>query len=215
MVQQRLLEVAIREFGAKGLDGASTRAIAAAAGTVMSSITYHYGGKEGLYLAAADYIAAKMADRFDIASFASASDPRSARAGIVDLLHLLVDKLMIPRNAAWSLFIVREQMNPTEAFERLYSGPMGQMLEALIPLVALATGTLDDQQARCTVVTLFGQVLVMRAAQGVCTRLLMRAPDEPGLIRDFKARIAANTHAILDQLSTKAPASPCLAIPRS
>lgn len=54
MVQQRLLEIAIREFAAKGLDGASTRGIAAAAGTAMSSITYHYGGKEGLYLAAAD-----------------------------------------------------------------------------------------------------------------------------------------------------------------
>ena len=61
MVQSRLLDIAISEFGAKGLEGASTRGIAAAAGTAMSSITYHYGGKEGLYLAAADRIAERMA----------------------------------------------------------------------------------------------------------------------------------------------------------
>ena len=60
MAHDRLLEVAVREFGQKGLEGASTRGIAAAAGTAMSSITYHYGGKEGLYLAAADYIAQQM-----------------------------------------------------------------------------------------------------------------------------------------------------------
>ena len=55
MLQHRLLEIAIAEFAAQGLEGASTRGIATAAGTAMSSITYHYGGKEGLYLAAADY----------------------------------------------------------------------------------------------------------------------------------------------------------------
>src|SRR3546814_15646539 len=62
MIQNRLLETAVREFGRKGLDGASTRGIAKAAGTAMSSITYHYGGKEGLYLAAADYIVSQMDD---------------------------------------------------------------------------------------------------------------------------------------------------------
>ena len=53
-----ILIFAVREFGSKGLDGASTRGIAEAAGTAMSSITYHFGGKEGLYLAAAEHIAA-------------------------------------------------------------------------------------------------------------------------------------------------------------
>jgi uncharacterized protein (TIGR02217 family) len=46
----RLLDVAIDHFGRLGLEGASTRAIARDAETLMSSITYHFGGKEGLYL---------------------------------------------------------------------------------------------------------------------------------------------------------------------
>ena len=49
----RLLDVAVDHFGRFGIDGASTRAIAKDAETPMSSITYHFGGKEGLYLATA------------------------------------------------------------------------------------------------------------------------------------------------------------------
>src|SRR6185369_2652203 len=59
----RLLDIAIDHFGRLGLEGASTRAIAADAGTPMSSITYHFGGKEGLYLAAADHISATVTER--------------------------------------------------------------------------------------------------------------------------------------------------------
>src|SRR5260370_3068388 len=62
-IDQRLLDAAIDHFGRKGIEGASTRAIATAAGTTMSSITYHYGGKEGLYLAAARHIADRMGER--------------------------------------------------------------------------------------------------------------------------------------------------------
>ena len=64
-IDQRLLEAAIDHFGRKGLEGASTRAIAAAAGTTMSSITYHYGGKEGLYLAAVRHIANQIGEHLD------------------------------------------------------------------------------------------------------------------------------------------------------
>src|SRR5882672_7599510 len=63
-IDDRLLDVAVDQFGRKGLEGASTRAIAAAAGTAMSSITYHYGGKEGLYVATARHIAAQIRNRF-------------------------------------------------------------------------------------------------------------------------------------------------------
>src|SRR3546814_19862395 len=55
-IEDRLLNTAIDQFGRGGLEGASTRRIASAAGTTMSAITYHYGGKEGPYLAAARHL---------------------------------------------------------------------------------------------------------------------------------------------------------------
>jgi AcrR family transcriptional regulator len=75
-IDDRLLDTAIDQFGRKGLEGASTRAIATAADTAMSSITYHYGGKEGLYLAAARRIAGQIARRFE-AAMADAADPEA------------------------------------------------------------------------------------------------------------------------------------------
>ena len=60
MGRSDLLAVAVREFGAKGFDGASTRRIAAEAGTMMSSITYHFGSKKALYFAAAEHVAGEM-----------------------------------------------------------------------------------------------------------------------------------------------------------
>ena len=59
-MRESLLDCAVDHFGRFGFEGAATRAIAADCGTAMSSITYHFGGKEGLHLAAADHIAAQM-----------------------------------------------------------------------------------------------------------------------------------------------------------
>jgi AcrR family transcriptional regulator len=201
MAHDRLLEVAVREFGQKGLEGASTRGIAAAAGTAMSSITYHYGGKEGLYLAAADYIAQQMegvAERFDAGGLPGT--PEAARTTIQTVLGRMIDKLASKQTMPWSMFIMREQMNPTEAFDRIYAGPMGQLMTLLVELVCVATGRKEASVARVAVITLFGQVLAMRAARATCAKLFERPADSPELIAEVRARVAANTDAILDRL---------------
>jgi AcrR family transcriptional regulator len=61
--EERLVTVAIGQFGLLGLEAASTRTVAQLAGTQMSSITYHFDSKECLYLAAAQHIASMMSDR--------------------------------------------------------------------------------------------------------------------------------------------------------
>jgi AcrR family transcriptional regulator len=199
MVHDRLLETAISEFGAKGLDGASTRGIAAKAGTAMSSITYHYGGKEGLYIAAAEYIAAQMEDVAHGIQRQGLT-PEDARAAIHTMMTRMLDKISAERSRPWTLFILREQMNPTEAFDRIYAGPMGQMMETFVDLVCMATGVRDAPAARLIVMTLFGQLLVLRAARATCERVFERRVDDPALVADLKARIAANADAILDRL---------------
>jgi AcrR family transcriptional regulator len=204
MAHDRLLEVAVHEFGQKGLEGASTRGIAAGAGTAMSAITYHFGSKEGLYLAAADYIAAQMSDLVKESGAPLVEgvpgDPTAARAALHAMLAALLTKMSTKRSEAWSLFIVREQIRPTEAFDRIFGGPMGRMMHRMADLVAVATGVTDMTVARVTMLTLFGQVLVTRAAQAACSRVLERDLADPELIAQFVRRIAANTDAILDRL---------------
>ncbi|MGE0632778.1 MAG: TetR family transcriptional regulator [Pseudobdellovibrionaceae bacterium] len=47
--RERLMEAATPLFAAKGLEGTTTREIAAAADLNVSLISYYFGGKEGLY----------------------------------------------------------------------------------------------------------------------------------------------------------------------
>lgn len=204
MLQQRLLEIAIAEFGARGLDGASTRGIAHAAGTAMSSITYHYGGKDGLYLAAADYVAAQidehMAPSIREGGIPEGTSPETARDLILQILDRFCDTMAARKSAAWSLFILREQMEPTEAFERIYGGLMGRMLGTLVELVGIATGRRDAQTAQIAVITLMGQAVSLRASRATVIRLLDRGDLDADAVALLKHRIAANTNAILDQL---------------
>ena len=203
----RLLDVAVEHFGRSGLEGASTRAIARDAGTPMSSITYHFGGKDGLYLAAADHIAAYMQARIaPIVAHAAqlsgdAGDGVSARAAVHAVISGMTKVMLHDETAAISRFIVREQADPTEAFTRIYEGVMGRMLEQLSGLLTrVSGGRLNGAEARVRAMTLVGQVLVFRVARATVmtgmgwTRI---DADETALIA---RAIAANLDAILDRL---------------
>jgi TetR/AcrR family transcriptional regulator len=55
-IREALLESALVEFGAKGFDGASTRAIAARVEAHQPQINYHFESKTALWTAAVDYL---------------------------------------------------------------------------------------------------------------------------------------------------------------
>ena len=127
---------------ATGIEGASTRAIAAAAGTTMSSITYHYGSKQGLYLAAgASYrrtdgrTHGARPGRSRKRGAARARDPTPRCRRLLAIIDRFVEMMVHPESAAWARFIVREQMEPTEAFDVLYGGVMGRMVDHLSALI--------------------------------------------------------------------------------
>jgi TetR/AcrR family transcriptional regulator len=55
-IREELLKSALVEFGAKGFDGASTRAIAARIEAHQPQINYHFESKAALWAAAVDYV---------------------------------------------------------------------------------------------------------------------------------------------------------------
>jgi len=176
MASETILDVAIRQFGDRGFEGASTRAIAAAANTVMSSITYHFGGKEGLYLACADHIAAHLAERFapimaEIGSPAD-MDRQQATEATCALIEEIALLMMSDESRDWTNFLIREQQNPGPAFERLYSGIMHHMVELLRALIVRARPELDASAIRALGIGIFGQALVLRAARATVIRVL-------------------------------------------
>jgi len=60
-IRERLLDAALVEFGAKGFDGASTRAIARRIRAHQPQINYHFASKEALWTAAVDHLFAELA----------------------------------------------------------------------------------------------------------------------------------------------------------
>jgi AcrR family transcriptional regulator len=59
-IRERLLDAALVEFGAKGFEGASTRAIARRIGAHQPQINYHFDSKEALWAAAVDHLFAEL-----------------------------------------------------------------------------------------------------------------------------------------------------------
>ncbi len=201
-IDDRLLDVAIDQFGRKGLEGASTRAIAAAAQTAMSSITYHYGGKEGLYVAAARHIAAQIRNRFATvmagAPEAAALDPGAAIEQVLALAEAFLHIMLSAEAAPWARFIVREQMEPTEAFEVLWSEVMSIVSARLVALVLRAgAGRWTEAEGRVRAVTLIGQILVFRVARATALRVTGWDDIGPRRAADIRRIVHANVHAIL------------------
>jgi len=202
-ISERLLDTAIEHFGRCGFDGVSTRDIARASGTAMSSITYYFGGKEGLYLAAADHIANKIRELqgpgIEIARAGSAETPDQAIAIITALLDGFAEIMLCQESAAWSQFIVREQQSPTEAFERLYDSFIWNMVSTVMSLIAMARPNFDATQTKAMAAMLLGQVLVLRVGQATICRVFEATDITPEIQDLLRAQMRANIATLLSE----------------
>jgi TetR/AcrR family transcriptional regulator, regulator of cefoperazone and chloramphenicol sensitivity len=61
--RKRLIETAIEIFAVNGFDGTSTRMLAERAQANLGAIPYYFGGKAGLYRAAAQHIADGLSEK--------------------------------------------------------------------------------------------------------------------------------------------------------
>jgi AcrR family transcriptional regulator len=179
-----LIRAALEVFGRSGFDAASTRAIAAAAGVNQALIGYHFGGKQGLYLGVFEYILEQMqlhmapvADEV-MARLAAAPDREQERRELaVQLLLCLFDAfndmVVAHTEQGWVRLMLREQQDPTDAFQLLYDNMLARMLGLITHLVALATG-LDEAAEDCRIraLMIFGQVLVFHTARATRSRHL-------------------------------------------
>tara|TARA_R110000782_G_scaffold117364_2_gene207551 strand:- start:26794 stop:27507 length:714 start_codon:yes stop_codon:yes gene_type:complete len=172
-----LVAAAIDYFGLHGYQGASTRAIAAAAGKPMSAITYHFGGKHGLYLAAAHHVAEQMNGLFASARKASATldpsapDPQGAREGLYAMQTAAISMLTRRDVEAYARFIIGEQADRTEAFDILYNELMEPLCVHVSMLLRMASGgRLDEQGGRLRATMLIGQLFMFRLCRATVLR---------------------------------------------
>lgn len=165
-------------FGREGFDSVSTRTLAAAARVNIAAIAYHFGGKSGLRQACAEFVVETVQSvigpvlaRFPDATI-DALAPDAAEAVIGDLVTAMAGFLVgQPRAEAVARFVVREQLDPSPAFDTLYAGIIAPSHGRVCRLFARATGQ-DPQsdQVRLAVFALVGQIVYFRIGRTVVLR---------------------------------------------
>ena len=203
--RQKLLTAAIDVFGQYGFDGTTTRALASAAGVNLQAIPYYFGGKEGLYLAAAEHLATLISSHVGgvrqqvqarLAAIQAEGRPVTrdeARELLSILLSTLAEVMVSEKSRPWARFLIREQMAPTEAFSKVYDGVMRPMLEAIRRLVSiLLEAPPTSERVALRALSVIGSVMVFRVANAAALRQLEwseMGPRELDAIRELVGEI--------------------------
>jgi AcrR family transcriptional regulator len=201
----RILDAALDLFGERGLTGTTVRDIAARAGVNVAAISYHFGGKEELYRAVArmltERIEGRVAARAAGVMASPPVDPASAEAALETLLETIVDVIVgPPEMRRIARFIIREQMQPTEAFEILF-GTFSRLHAIVCRLFALAAG-LDPEapETRLRVFMMIGQAVFLRIAEAAVLRRMQLDHYDEAFLASVKATLKQNLRAVLTNL---------------
>jgi AcrR family transcriptional regulator len=181
--REKLLTASIDVFGRLGFDGATTRALADAAGVNLQAIPYYFGGKEGLYIAAAEHLTSMVAAHVgDLRARVHARlaegtakpvEADEARALLTEILERMAALFLSSQSEPWARFVIREQMEPTEAFARIYGGIMQPMLGIAGNLVGIILG--EDpasEHVRLRTFGTLGGIMIFRVAHAAVLRQL-------------------------------------------
>lgn len=181
IARMRLLEAAVEVFGEKGLKGATVREIAKHAGQNVAAIKYYYGGKQELYRAVVEGIVREL--RYHLKD-AVEKTQRERDAGMltpqkaVQLLQAFIRSIylgLLSRRQMLSIsrVIMREQTQPTAAFNILYENVFKEIHETISFLVGCAIGT--DAASRETILrahSVMGQIWFFAIARETILRRL-------------------------------------------
>ena len=169
--RRRIVEAALRLFGERGYDGASTRDIAAAAGVNAPALQYYFDNKAGVYRACAEYVADGWVEQFKpvlVQAQATMSDVTADLDQVFQafgrLLSALADYLLLSDGAEQRrLFVLHQQVGqtPSVLFEILDRDLRPCVGEMATQLIARYCGIdPSDEALRMRIMMLFGQVMV-------------------------------------------------------
>ncbi|ESY65379.1 CerR family C-terminal domain-containing protein [Mesorhizobium sp. M1050] len=171
-----LVKAALKLFGRRGFDGTSTREIAAEAQANIGSIAYHFGSKEGLRTAAADFIVETIQTVAGQA-LGNAQAPMPGGAGAAQAQLFAALERMVgfvvasPQAGEIVQFVLRELSHPTAALDRIYDGVFEPTHRRMCQLWEQATGEPAESEAtRLIVFTLIGQVIYFRIGREAVMR---------------------------------------------
>ncbi len=194
--RHRLIDAGLEIFGTHGFEGATTRMLAGKAGVNQAAIPYYYGGKEGLYHAVIAYIA-ENAGRFmlpvteKITAALTGHDLTDEAAVdlLVEQLSAFIRLVGQGESRRWGRIIIREQVQPTQAFDIIYDRVIRRVHEACAGLIGRVLDISPDSKAAIIRAhSVVGQAMIFQAARETILRRLGRkefTPEDIEMIRNI------------------------------
>lgn len=132
-IRERLLDAALVEFGDKGFDGASTRAIARRIGAHQPQINYHFASKEALWTAAVDHLFALLAQTMrGLAVGVSSADVAQVAAVFAEMIRRFVH--FAARHPELNQIMVHEATANSRRLEWMTERHVKPLYDAIRPL---------------------------------------------------------------------------------
>lgn len=214
--RRRLIEAAIRLFGERGFEGASTRDIARMAGVNAPALQYYFDSKEGLYRACIQHLTETAETHFGpalTAAEAVLADAEAAREALIEAFSNLQDAiadhlLLSDESQHRRLFVAQEQSGRGMESEPLDSPAKRRMNRVGAALVSRLSGrSAEDPLTLLRLMTAHGQLVVFHAVPR--TALLTLGWDRLNSehMALLKTTVRAQTRALIDSWAAEGKAS--------
>jgi AcrR family transcriptional regulator len=172
----RMIAAAARMFAERSFDGVSVREIAQAADVNVSAVSYHFGGKRGLYIAALEQLLEEMRpvggpviERIEgILGDKQPGRNEIKATAVFTVRHILTAMLSGDLEPWVTQTVLREFQSPTTDYRPMLDERVLPLHKAVGKLTAASLGT--DANAPATVLAahgVMGQIMVFAAARRV------------------------------------------------
>ncbi|MBA4063516.1 MAG: DUF1956 domain-containing protein [Isosphaera sp.] len=184
----RLLEAGQAAFADRGFDGATVRDICRRAGVNIAGVTYHFGGKEGLYVEAVKHAHTCAARMNDFPAPPPGTPPVEK---LRVFIREMVARMHAPASTTAMKLMMREMADPGRAagvvvdeFIRPVAFALRGILRELLP-------GLDEPRLLATGFSVIGQILFYRQNRPVSELIFGKAAVDAldaGLVTDHVTR---------------------------
>jgi TetR/AcrR family transcriptional regulator, regulator of cefoperazone and chloramphenicol sensitivity len=171
----RIVITALKLFGERGFEGASTRDIAASAGVNAPALQYYFDSKEGVYLACVEHIVARVweymsevVNRTERLLEGEADDAALIEAFCAIQAQLAELMFTSPDAGDWRLFMARQQsgMGPAAGFQMVYERVSRRISRVTSTIVGRLLGRPSgDDETLIRTMALSGQLMVFQMAR--------------------------------------------------